>query len=387
MREKAVNIPDYLFEISWEVCNKVGGIHTVVASKALTLTEEFKDNYILIGPDVLKETDHNHEFIEDKFLYKSWREKAEREGLRIKVGRWDIHGKPILILVDFTPFFSEKDVVFAHLWERYKLDSLTGGWDYVEPALFGYAAGKVIESFYLFNISHHDRIVAQFHEWMTGTGVLYLNEHTPQVGTVFTTHATVLGRTISTNGLPLYKNLENYIPETVAKNLGVTAKYSLEKLAAETADIFTTVSDLTNNECRQFLGKEADIITPNGFEDAFVPVKDEYFEKRAIARKKLIEVSESLLGRPVPKDVIFILTSGRYEFRNIGIDLFIDAMGKLNTQPRLNEEVIAFIAVPAYQLGPRKDLLDRIAEGAQNISRTEDYLTHNLNDPEQDQTE
>jgi len=384
MKEKAVNVPDYLFETSWEVCNKVGGIHTVTATKALTLTNQFKDNYILIGPDVLKDTIQNNEFIEDKFLYKSWREKAEKEGLRLKVGRWNIHGKPILILVDFTPYFSEKDAIFAHFWEHYKLDSLTGGWDYVEPALFGYAAGKIIESFYLFNLSHHDRIVAQFHEWLTGTGILYLKEHVPQVGTMFSTHATVLGRNIAANGLPLYKNLENYNPDTIAKQFGLIAKYSLERIVAEVSDTFTTASEITNSECRHFLGKEVDLLTPIGFEDAFVPVKEEYFEKRAVARKKLIDVTEGLLGQKMSPDTIFVLCSGRYEFRNIGIDLFIDAIGKLNRQPRVNQNIVAFLTIPAYQLGPRKELLERISNKNFDHPLTEEYLTHNLNEPEND---
>ncbi|TSA28573.1 MAG: alpha-glucan family phosphorylase, partial [Bacteroidetes bacterium] len=186
-KEERIINPDYLFETSWEVCNKIGGIYTVVSTKALTLVDEFKDNYIVIGPDVWKETHENPLFQEDKFLYKSWRQQAESEGLRIKIGRWNINGRPVAILVDFTNFFTDKDAILAGFWETYKLDSLTGGWDYLEPALFGFAAGKIVESFYNFNLSHQDKIVAQFHEWMTGTGVLYLKEKVPQVRTVFTT--------------------------------------------------------------------------------------------------------------------------------------------------------------------------------------------------------
>jgi len=383
-KDKPVNIPDYIFETSWEVCNKVGGIHTVVSTKALTLTEEFRDNYILIGPDVWKETHQNPEFTEDKFLYKSWREKAEGEGLRIKVGRWNINGNPVVILVDFTPYFSDKDKIFAHFWEKYTLDSLTGGWDYVEPALFGYAAGIIIESFYSFNLSYHDRIIAQFHEWMTGTGILYLKERVPQVGTVFTTHATVIGRCIAGNGLPLYKNIEKYNGESVAKQFGVVAKFSLEKLSAEEADSFTTVSAITNNECRQFLEKEVDMLTPNGFEDSFVPVKEHYVEKRAAARNKLFEVTEALLGQQLSRGSIMVINSGRYEYRNKGIDLFIDSMGKLNKQGKLQQTIVAFITVPAYQFGPRKELLERMAKKDFSYPRNEEYLTHGLHEPEND---
>ncbi len=383
-KEKHSNIPDYLFETSWQVCNEGKGIHTALSTKAAILADEFKDNYILIGPDVWKETHQNPEFTEDKFLYKSWREKAESEGFRLKIGRWNTHGKPIVILVDFTPFFSEKDKIFAHFWERYALDSLTGGWDYVEPALFGYAAGKIIESFYNFNLSHHDKIIAQFHDWMTGTGVLYVNENIPQVGTVFTAHGTVLGRCIADHGLPLYKNLENYNGESISKQFGLVSKHSLERLSAEEADVFTTLSELTNNECRQFLEKEADTITPNGFDDSFVPVKEDYYARRAAARNKMFEVAEGLLGQQLSRSSIFLINSGRYEFHNKGIDLFIDAMGKLNRDSRLIETVIAFIAVPASPVGPRKELISRITKKEFYEPLKEEYLTHGLHEPEND---
>jgi phosphorylase/glycogen(starch) synthase len=352
------NTPDYLFETSWEVCNKVGGIYTVISTKALTLVNEFRDNYILIGPDVWKETHRNPEFTEDRLLLRSWREKAESEGLRLRIGRWNIAGSPIAVLVDFTPFFPEKDAILAKFWETYKLDSITGGWDYLEPALFGYAAGKVIESYYEFNLSGQDRIVAQFHEWMTGAGALYLKENVPQVGTVFTTHATVIGRCIAGNGLPLYKDLENYNGDTVARQFGVVSKYSLEKLSALESDCLTTVSRITDRECAQFFGRPVDIVTPNGFEDTFVPGPDDFDDARRDARKRLLGVARALLNQDLPDDSLLLINSGRYEFRNKGIDLYIDAMGKLNLNRELNRTIVAFIMVPAYQSGPRRELQD-----------------------------
>jgi len=378
-------IPDYLFETSWEVCNKAGGICMSISTKALTLTEELKDNYILIGPDVWKETHQNPEFIEDKFLYKSWREKAESEGFRIKLGRWNIPGKPVVILVDFTPHYPEKDKIFAHFWERYKLDSISGDWNYIEPALFGYASGQIIESFYNFNLSHHDKIVAQFHEWKTGAGILFLKERVPQVGTIFTTHSTVVGSAIASHGLPLYKDFENYNAENMAKQFGVMAMFSLEKLSALESDYFTTVSELTNNECRKFLEREADLITPNGFDDALIPVKEDYTIKRNRARNKVNEVVVALTGVEVPEESILIFHSGRYDFRNKGIGVFIDVLGKLNQDPRLKHTVIALIAVPSSTNNLRKDLADRIASKEKGNPRTEDYLTHGLPEAENDQ--
>ncbi len=384
MTEENLLKADYIFETSWEVCNKVGGIYTVISTKALSIINEIKDNYILIGPDVWMETHQNPEFTEDKFLYKSWREKAQEEGLRFRIGRWNIVGHPIAILVDFTHYFSEKDQIFAHFWETYKLDSLSGQWDYIEPALFGYAAAKVIESFYEYNLTANDRIIAHFHEWMTGTGVLHLKEKVPQIGTVFTTHATVLGRCIAGNGLPLYSNLNTYNGDIIAKEFGVESKFSLEKLSSEEVDSFTTVSEITNKECKQFFNKAVDVVTPNGFEDSFVPKAGDFDKKRNDAREKIIDTVSALLNQQLSKDSMLIINSGRYEYKNKGIDLFIDALGALNKQKDLVKDIIAIIAVPAHQAGARLDLLERIANPNFYSPISNEYLTHRLYYPEND---
>jgi phosphorylase/glycogen(starch) synthase len=253
MSDRLLLTPDYLFEISWEVCNKIGGIHTVIATKALNLSKEFKNRHILIGPDVWRDTVKNPDFNEDNNLLRAWRAKAADEGLRIRIGRWNVAGRPIAILVDFSSFITKKDEILTEFWTRFKLDSITGQWDYIESALFGYACGKVIESFVKFNLSPKNRAVAQFHEWMTGAGILYLKQANTPVATVFTTHATVVGRSIAWNNLPLYGPLENYVADDKAREFNVMAKHSLEKTAANLADVFTTVSEVTARECEFFL--------------------------------------------------------------------------------------------------------------------------------------
>ena len=268
---------DFLFETSWEVCNKVGGVHTVISTKALNVVNELGDNYILIGPDVWREDITNPEFIPDDSLFAEWKHSAVSEVLRVKTGRWNIAGKPIVFLIDFTPYFGQQNEIFAGFWETYKLDSISGQWDYIEPALFGYAAGKLIESFTSFYHDHHN-IIAQFHEWMTGTGVLYIEKYAPWIATSFTAHATVLGRCLAGNNRPLYGKMDSFIPVQVAREFNVTAKQSLEKISAQDADVFTTVSEITSRECSHFLGKNVDIVTPNGFEDSFVPESDRFDE-------------------------------------------------------------------------------------------------------------
>ncbi len=374
--------PDYIFEVSWEICNKVGGIHTVISTKSITLEKEYGDKYILIGPDVWRDSTEHPEFEEDPRLLSGWKNKALSEGLRVRVGRWKIAGRPLVFLVDFTTFFNKKDDIFSRFWEQYKLDSITGQWDYIEPSLFGYASARIIESYVKYHLTSHDRVVAQFHEWMTGAGLLYLKKSLPQVGSLFTTHATVIGRSIAGNGQPLYSKMKEYSGDAKATEFSVVSKQSMEKICARNADAFTTVSELTANECRQFLEKPVDLVTPNGFEDSFVPQED-FEDKRKIARDTILKVSSAMLEEEIPEDSFITAISGRYEFKNKGIDVFIDALGKLNKESGLKKPILAFILVPANHYGPRKDLMERLSNPEKNVSG-ERHLTHNLHYAEYD---
>jgi phosphorylase/glycogen(starch) synthase len=367
---------DFLFETSWEVCNKVGGIYTVISTKALNVANEFGDNYILIGPDVWRDDSINPEFTPDESMYLPWKAVAAQEGLNVKTGRWNIKGNPRVMLIDFTPYFGQQNEVFARFWETYQLDSISGQWDYIEPALFGYAAGKVIESFTTF-YREYPKVIAQFHEWMTGMGVLYLEEHAPWITTSFTTHATVLGRSIAGNNRKLYSRLKEFSPEQTAHEFNVISKQSLERISAEQADVFTTVSEITGRECEAFLGKKPDIITPNGFEDSFVPAAEEFDEARKAARDKLLSVAGALLGQELPEDTLLISTSGRYEYRNKGIDLFLSALGEINRKTDTERQCVAFILVPAYHKGPRHDLIAAMNDGTP-VTDSDRYLTHGL---------
>ena len=371
---------DYIFEVSWEVCNKVGGIHTVISTKSLALSERCGD-LIFIGPDTYG-TNENSEFIEEPALFAEWKQYAASNGLRVRTGRWNICGSPKVILISFTDFINEKDRIFADFWEDYKLDSLSGQWDYIEPALFGYTAGKVIESFCDFNLSASDTILAQFHEWMTGTGILYLKKNAPHIATAFTTHATAIGRSIAGNGLPLYRDLASYNGENMARHFNIVSKHSLEKISALNADVFTTVSEITQAECTQLLTKPADVVTPNGFEDNFIPKAEEAEKIRRAAREKMIAVAEKLTSYKFKEEPLIIATSGRYEYTNKGYNIFVDALDKLNRNANVNREILAYILVPGNNYGPQKSLL--AALNGENANIENRNLTHGLHDAEYD---
>ena len=368
--------PDFLFEVSWEVCNKVGGIHTVIASKAPIVAGAMGDNYITIGPDFSQDS-VNPEFSEDNSLMAAWRESLYNQGVRVRIGRWNIEGRPIAILIDFKSFFSQKDTILSKLWEDYNVDSLSGQWDYVEPVLFGYAAGVVIASYAETMCTPSQKVVAHFHEWMASAGSLYLHKYAPYVATLFTTHATVMGRCIAGNRLPLYNDLLKFNADELARQFNVMAKHSLEKSAAAHSDAFLTVSEITANECRYLIGREVTRITPNGFDNGFVPRGEELAAKRSAARKKLIEVAEASWGVELNNPLI-VATSGRYEYRNKGIDVFLESLKQLASSS-LDRDVLAVVAVPAANIGMRQDLAQHLENKESAIDPAQKrWLTHNL---------
>ena len=377
--------PDYIFESSWEVCNKVGGIYTVLSSRAKTLQDRMKDQILFIGPDVWKEKESPY-FKEDKSLFANWQWEAKESGLLIKVGRWTVPGEPIAILVDFNPYFEKKNEIYGWLWENYQVDSLHAYGDYDEASMFSYAAALVVESFYKHFLNEKQKVIYHANEWMCGLGALYINNKMPQIGTIFTTHATSIGRSIAGNQKPLYDYLFAYNGDQMADELNMQSKHSIEKQTAFHVDCFTTVSDITARECVELLGKPVDVVLPNGFDNSFVPKGSTFTKKRKAARRRLLDVANALLGESLDDDTLIISTSGRYEFRNKGIDVFVEAMNRLLRDKELHKPVLAFIEVPGWVGEPRKDLQDRLKspQSAYTESLEVPQITHWLHNMSHD---
>lgn len=386
---------DLLVNTSWEVCNKIGGIYAVLSTQAGTLQKIYRDKVIYIGPDVwaLGDTPSPY-FEEDEDVLKDWEGRnGLSSGVTVRVGRWTVPGSPIAILVGFQSMYAVKNEFYGKMWQLYGVDSLHAYGDYDEACAFSHAAGIVIDSLYdhfaALKQAKKDssplRAAAHFHEWTTGMGLLYVKASRPDVATLFTTHATSIGRSICGNGKPLYDYLKGYNGDQMARELNMESKHSLEKTAAHQADCFTTVSDITALECEQLLEKRPDIVTPNGFEKGFVPsTKAKFNAARKKARSALTDVAQSLTGCKLSGNPFFIATSGRCEYRNKGIDVFLDVMATLRSRTDiLDRQVVAFVMVPAWVDQPRADLRTAIDE--ESCSRLETpVITHTLHNTDHD---
>lgn len=347
--------PDYIFETSWEVCNRVGGIYAVLSTRAASMQAEHPDKVFFFGPDFGDHSDIY--FKEDKSLLKKW-----NAPLPVRIGRWKVPGEPIAILLKFDALWPKKDEIYAWAWNNFQVQSHAAYGDYDESCLFGYAAGMVMESLYRHLNTPKNRIPLNFcahaNEWQTAFSIFYLRDHCPQIATLFTTHATCIGRSIAGNGKPLYDYFEAYNGDQMAYELNMVSKHSVEKQAARWADCFTTVSDITARECKQLLDKPVDIVTPNGFEPTFVPKGKAFDERRAEAREALRRVAGEQLGGVVPQNALLVGISGRLEMKNKGIDVFAEALDKLaqkiyhSDQPE--KEVVAFVMIPYLDRAPSR---------------------------------
>lgn len=332
----------YLFEVSWEVCNKVGGIYTVITSKLPEATKLFGERYFVLGPDLKTNPDFEET---DEECWNRVREGVAIKEIPCRFGRWKVPGRPKAILVGFGKKY-DKDQLLFRIWEDYGVDSIAGGWDYVEPVMFSYAASEVIETIYNIIVRPQgQRAVVQFHEWMTGAGLLGLKKRVPEIGTVFTTHATILGRTLASSGVDIYTAMDHISPQREASAHNITAKCSLETASAREADCFTTVSEITATEAKNFLGRTPDLITPNGLDMENIPDLAADRVPALNSRNELLAAAGRFLSRDLPAETRIMVISGRGEFHNKGIDLFLAALARLNVELGPDQTVLAFLFV------------------------------------------
>lgn len=257
---------DLLFETSWEVCNKVGGIYTVLSTKANTLRSLYGDKVIFIGPDVWSADNPSPFFTESQKLLAPWkRQLILPQGVSVRVGHWEVPGRPTAILVKFDGMYAVKNMFYGEMWRNFGVDSLHAYGDYDEGCAFGHAAALVIADMVRFRglDTTPGSVIAHFDEWTDGMGLLATRLLLPHAATVFTTHATCIGRSICSNGKPLYDYLRGYNGDQMARELNMESKHSLEKAAAHVADAFTTVSGITAEEAAQLLERVPDVVTPS----------------------------------------------------------------------------------------------------------------------------
>ena len=351
---------DFIFEVSWEAVNKVGGINTVISSKAREMVKHYGANYFLVGPYFKDKTLGEFEELQPPEYFSTIFEKLKTKGVKVYFGKWLIEGEPLVMLLDFDALMPYIDSMKKELWDFYQVDSLGASSDFDDPVVWSFAVGKLLEN--IANEIPDKKILAHFHEWLAGPAILYLKNKNIDIATVFTTHATTLGRSLASNNVDFYSKFDEIEPEREARFNSIQHKFKVEKSAAQNADIFTTVSEITAIEAEHFLGRKPDVTLPNGIDVEKFPTIEEITKNHVIQRNRL---REFLIYYFFPyytfdiKQTLFYFLGARYEFHNKGIDIYIKSLAKLNEKMK-NENskktIVAFVFVPTAVSGINKRL-------------------------------
>jgi glycogen(starch) synthase len=354
----------YIFEISWEVANKVGGIYTVLSSKAKEMKNYYGKNYFVIGPYLETKSQQNFRILSIPKEFEEIANNLQQQGINIYYGEWLVENYPHGFLIDFKKFLYEINFIKYELWERFGIDSLRTGQDYNEPIAWSKAVSLFIKE--IAKKEEWQNSIFHFHEWLAGAGLLFIQDLKQKK--IFTTHATILGRTLAGTGINFWSELSSFDPLKLAYNFHIEAKHLVEKNSAKFCDILTTVSNITALEVEAFLGRKVDAILPNGIDLTKFPTFEEIAtqhrkNKNAILNFILYFFSPYLKKScPVKNSLIFFL-SGRKEIKNKGFDIAILSLGKLNKilkEKNIDINIYLFVFVPDEIIDINHDVLENL---------------------------
>ncbi|MFW5745942.1 MAG: glycogen/starch synthase [Nanoarchaeota archaeon] len=350
---------DILFEVSYEVCNKVGGIYTVISSKAALMKKNY-EHYFLIGPYFKDKAEIDFQEEEPPSYLTNAFDVVKQHGIIAHYGTWLIKGSPKTILLEFWALSGRRDEMKKTLWEKFRLDSLKAGPDFDEPLLLSYAAALLIHAV---EKEKSQKILVHTHEWMTGMTGLILRTMDSSSRHVFTTHATMLGRALSGSGRDLYAELDSLDPPAEADRSNVTAKFSAERICAHDADAFTTVSKITGMESEKILDKKPDVLLLNGLDMHQFPSFEQCALQHSTLKRRYQEFYSYYFGpyyKMNVKNTLTFFMAGRNEYRNKGMDITTEALARLNQELKKKgsaRNVVCFFFIPMDHHGPREDVL------------------------------
>jgi len=324
-----------LFEVAWEVCWQLGGIYTVLKSKATCMQQRWGDRYFLIGP--YNPTTAAVEFEEQatEGVIRLALDKLRQQGINCHYGRWLIPGRPRVILLDHRGRYGKLADDKYLLWKDHGISTPGNDGEANDVIAFGFSVAEFFRA--LTQVAPQRNVLAHFHEWMGGVAVPRIAHERIPVATVFTTHATLLGRYLASDSPNFYDHLPYINADEQATKYNIYARFAIERAASHSATVFTTVSEVTAREAKYLLGREPDLILPNGLNIQRFAALHEF---QNLHREYKERIHEFVMGHFFPAytfdldKTIYVFTSGRYEYRNKGMDLFIEAMHRLNWRLR-----------------------------------------------------
>uniref|UniRef100_A0A452FD12 Glycogen [starch] synthase n=1 Tax=Capra hircus TaxID=9925 RepID=A0A452FD12_CAPHI len=341
-----------LFEVSWEVTNKVGGIYTVIQTKAKTTADEWGDNYFLIGPYFehnMKTQVEQCEPVND--AVRRAMDAMNKHGCQVRFGRWLIEGSPYVVLFDIGYSAWNLDKWKGDLWEACNIGIPYHDQEANDMLIFG-----SLTAWFLKEVTDHAdgrHVIVQFHEWQAGIGLILSRARKLPIATVFTTHATLLGRYLCAANIDFYNHLDKFNIDKEAGERQIYHRYCMERASVHCAHVFTTVSEITAIEAEHMLKRKPDVVTPNGLNVKKFSAVHEFQNLHAMYKARIQEFVRGHFYGHLDFDLektLFLFIAGRYEFSNKGADIFLESLSRLNFLLRMHKSdvtVVVFFIMPA----------------------------------------
>lgn len=341
----------WLFEVGWEVCWQLGGIYTVLRTKVPAMARRWGDRYFLIGPYNPQTAAVEFEEQPSEGIIRTTLDRLREQGISCHYGRWLIRGRPHVILLDYRGRYSRLDHDKYLLWKDHGISTLTNDGEVNEVTAFGFTVAEFFRE--LASAAGSRKILAHFHEWMAGVAVPRIAHLRLPIATVFTTHATLLGRYLAGDNPDFYNHLPYINPDAEAAKYQIYPRFAIERAAAHASTVFTTVSEVTATEAEKLLGRRPEAILPNGLNIQRFAALHEF---QNLHREYKEKIHEFVMGHFFPSytfdldRTLYLFTSGRYEYRNKGMDMFVEALAQLNWRLKSMPDrptVVAFIVTKA----------------------------------------
>lgn len=382
MEKKVPNKKKFLVEVAWETCNQVGGIYTVIRTKVPAMVEKWEQDYLLLGPYFTQTAAAEFEplAIDEETAVGRTIMWMRDLGMDVHYGNWLITGKPKIVLFDIDTLMKDVDDIKGRIWENHKISTLGVDELVNQTIVFGEMIRFFLSQLTTENKAKSD-IVVHFHEWMASTCLPDLRKEKVKIATVFTTHATMLGRYLAGNVPNFYDVLDKFDWLKEAKHYGIEAQASFERAAAQKADVLTTVSDITAKECVAFLGRIPELVLPNGLNIQRFAALHEHQNLHSLYKKRISDFVMGHFFQNQPFDLeqtLYLFTSGRFEYSNKGYDLTLDALEILNRKMKeagSRKTVIMFFITkqPYHSIDPEvlhsRAVVDEIRENCQAIEK------------------
>lgn len=353
--------PKLLIEVAWEVCNQIGGIYTVIRSKVPAAVEHWGEDYLCVGPLVHKNFSAEFEALEDySHPFGQAVLKMREAGFQVLYGRWLVSGNPKVILLNPYQVYDNLAVVKYNLFDRHDINCPDNDSLFDQCAAFG----ETVRLFHYFlaqvEESNNYQMITHFHEWMAATCIPDIRREQLPYQIVFTTHATLLGRYIAMNDAFFYDHLPFYDWLKEATHFNVVGTVKVERAAAHGCHVFSTVSEVTARECFHLLGRNPDVIVPNGLNIERFTALHEFQNLHKQYKEKINEFVMGHFFQSYSFDLdktLYFFTSGRFEFRNKGFDITLDALARLNWKMQLeglDMTVVMFMVTkqPFHSMNP-----------------------------------